>query len=603
MKHRVISFALALCMILSCGISAAFPADAAVSKGYIDNSPLTPAFVTDDKVTLVPTNGGKLMSPDWINSLIIEEVNIMNVSPNGRFSGMTYVLDHLQEMGVNGLWVTPIYGGVHYLNYGPRTVDSYLTGTSDYEEGWKVVADFVNEAHKRNIRVFLDIVTWGASPYAPIVAEHPEWFPTHNERYNGEEYDWKNEELIDWFSEAMIDIVHKTDIDGFRADCGIDYGCKELYKRVRSELYAEGNYIALIGEAVNDNTLDIFDFDEHSVNYEISTQGENYIDGSLNMISAIKTGYGLDTMSSQKNGTAGQHTYYTSLVSCHDTKKYIGNGSLVPMAYGSVLSPFIPLWYCGEEWNNTYTSTGWLWDTGIYWGELETNRDYYETIKAYMRIRRTFPEIFNYFPLNHRDINICEVKTDHTNATLHSYARYADGKGILVVPNQGEMTERFEITIPYKDMGLSEDGTYTVENLLTGKIVATGNAGSLKGIAANIANQNVAVYLVRPAAADETPTLQTGSDTTKKPTNSNTNNTVGKPTVISTESKTDNSTEKTPENSDTNDDKDSSETNEKPVSKVEDNKFPIGWVVGGALVLIIIAGGIITTVIIKKKKT
>lgn len=601
MKHRVLSLALALCMILSCGISGAFPASAAENKGYLDNSPLTPAFVTDDKVTLVPANGGRLMSPDWVNSLIIEEVNIMNVSPNGRFSGMTYVLDHLQEMGVNGLWVNPIYGGLHYLNYGPRTVDSYLTGASDYEEGWKVVADFVKEAHKRNIRVFLDIVTWGASPYAPIVAEHPEWFPRHNERYNGEEYDWTNPELLDWFTDAMIDIVHKTDIDGFRADCGIDYGCKELYQRVRSQLYAEGNYIVLIGEAVNDNTLDIFDFDEHSVNYDIGTQGENYIDGSLNMISAVKTGYGLDTMSSQKKGTAGQNTYYTSIVTCHDSKKYMGNGSYIPLAYSSVLAPFIPLWYCGEEWNNTYTSTGWLWDTGIYWGELSQNRDYFETIKAYIRIRRLYPEIFNYFPQNHRDTNICEVTTDHTNATLHSYARYGGGKGILVVPNQGEMTERFEITIPYEDMGLHADGIYTVENLLTGKVVATGSAGNLKGIAANIANQNVAVYLVRPAAENETPIPQNGADSTKKPAKNDGNHTAVKPEVVPTDKKTDNPSSETPASSEPQKDTSSSQ---EPVNKAqEESKLPMGWIAGGIAAVLLLAGGITAVIRIKKKKS
>lgn len=503
-KRRVIALILVLCLVFPFGGTAS--ADEVLNssaKGYIDNSSLIPAFVTDDKVQLISINGGALKSPEWIKTLVLEELNVQFCSPNGKFSGMTYVLDHLQEMGVNGIWLDPIYGGLHYLNYGPATVDAYLTETNDYEEGWKVVAEFVEEAHKRDIRVFLDIITWGISRYAPLLEEKPEWFGEYHEKYGGYKYDWKNPELTEWFANELVDIVRKTDIDGFRCDCGIDYGCKEMYQKVRSTLYAEGNYIVLIGEAVNDKTRDIFDFSEHSCNYDIQTEGENYINGTLKMPTVIKTGFGFDTLSSQMAGEAGKNTFYTSVVSCHDTQKYMVKGNIVNMAYSAILAPFIPLWYCGEEWNNTYSSTGWLWNTGVYWNEIENNRDFFEKVKAYMRIRRLYPEIFNYYPDNHRETNICEVKTDHESPVLVSYARYGDGKGILVIPNQGENTSRFKVTIPYKDMGLNENTTYTLVNLLTGKIIATGKGIDLTAFSTTVSDKNVGVYLVRSAKSNE----------------------------------------------------------------------------------------------------
>ena len=514
MNRRLISLVLTICLILPFGMLVFAAEPNAQQKGYIDNSSLVPAYVTDDKVKLEPSNGGKLMSPDWVKTLIIMEVNALYASPNGKLSGMSTVLQHLQEMGVNGIWLTPIQDGSHYLNGGPATVNTYITDVADkdYEAGWKAVAEFVKEAHKRNIRVFFDIVTWGADPNSDIVKEHPSWFNGYSEKYKGQLYNWENTELVNWFANQLIDIIRKTNADGFRADCGIDYCGPELYRIVRNTLYKEGKYIALFGETISDETADIFDFNEHSVDYNIATEGSKFIDGTLNIVSATKTGYGIDTKNQQRAGTAGKNRFYTSIVTCHDSLGYLCQGSYVPLVYASVLSPYIPLWFIGEEWNNPYNSTGWLWDNRINWNMLKVNRDYYETVKAYIRIRRLYPEIFEYFPLNHRDSNICEVETDHIYG-LQSYARYMNGKGILVVPNYNELNSSFEIKIPYERMGMPTDKVYSAINLMTGKTVATGKGTDLVGISCTIPKGHVAVYLVEPAAAGAPITVQRSKDT------------------------------------------------------------------------------------------
>ena len=93
MKQKIIAVIAAGILLLTGVIpaAAATTKTAVVSSGYIDNSSLTPPFLTDDQVKLEPANGGKLMSPDWVKTLILEEVNVAKASPNGRFSGMTYV--------------------------------------------------------------------------------------------------------------------------------------------------------------------------------------------------------------------------------------------------------------------------------------------------------------------------------------------------------------------------------------------------------------------------------------------------------------------------------------------------------------------------------
>ena len=47
--------------------------------------------------------------PDWIEDLIIVEANIAKVTKEGTVAAGTQVLDHLVDMGVNGLWLTPIF--------------------------------------------------------------------------------------------------------------------------------------------------------------------------------------------------------------------------------------------------------------------------------------------------------------------------------------------------------------------------------------------------------------------------------------------------------------------------------------------------------------
>ena len=131
-------------------------------------------------------------------------------------------------MGVNGIWLDPIFAPSQYLMYGPDTVNPFLTGTTDYEAGWQIVADFVEKAHEHNIRVFFDIVTWGVHKAAPVVKEHKGWFSSIDPKYDGYNYNWENQELVEWFSNQLVKIIETTNADGFRADCGINY-CGMMY--------------------------------------------------------------------------------------------------------------------------------------------------------------------------------------------------------------------------------------------------------------------------------------------------------------------------------------------------------------------------------------
>lgn len=449
----------------------------------IDNSALLPKYSFDCDVIL-ENSGSGLKSPDWVKSLIIEQVNVASASPNGKFSGMDSVLKHLAKTGVNCIWLNPIFGGKHYLNYGPASFNPLLTGTENYDESLGIVKDFVDSAHKLNIRVLFDIVTWGANPEAPVYKEHPDWFCGFSDEYQGPLYDWNNSEFFNWFSDSLINLIRETGADGFRADCSIEFCGPELYSRVRRVLHSEKKYIAIIGEAIAEGTQFFFDFNEHSIDYFTQKEGTKFIEGEINfpsgykadIVAAVKEGKGIDTRQRQAGDASGKLRFYSSIVSCHDSRSYMARGRTSAMVYTSILSPFIPMWYIGEEWNNPYTgvdNTQWLYANKIDWTKIDENRDFYESVKKAIRIRRLLPEIFENFPLNHREINFCAVETDKTNA-LPSYARTADGYGVTVVPNYCDEDVEFIVKIPIDEFGLNMNSEILTIDLMSGELLCEG---------------------------------------------------------------------------------------------------------------------------------
>lgn len=445
-----------------------------LEENIIDNSHLIPAYLPNDKVTLELSDDGEhYWTPDWIKDLIIVQAN-PGWSTDGTLDGMTKILEHLAEAGVNGLMLTPINeeynsdgtksAGNAYSNFGPHTIAAALTGTEygDTEAALAVVKKFVDKAHSYNIRVFFDVITWGVNYEAPIYDEHPDWFSAEKESYSGYLFDWANAEtsgLYDFFKDAMVDLITATGADGYRADCGASYSGTAIFRDVRQTLIEEGYKIAMISEnpSEKDGT---FDFDLHS-----------YIDKEYTMFKTNNIYLENNIVDAVKDGTyTGNGRYYTSLVSCHDYTEYSAKGNLIQMGYASILTPYIPMWYLGEEFNNTRTETPQLYGNQFYFNEIENNRQYFETVKSYIRTRRIYSDVFGYFDADSTYNDITYVDTDN-DTLLPAYARYGEGTAVLVVPNDSDADVKLNVTIPVFDIGLDSSATYQLKDTVTGKVL------------------------------------------------------------------------------------------------------------------------------------
>ena len=196
----------------------------------------------------------------WYKDAIFYELYIRafcdgNADGHGDFMGLTARLDYLQDLGVNCLWLLPMYPSP-LLDDGYDIAD-YVNIHPDYGtlDDWKT---FIKEAHQRGLRVIVDLVLnhtsdqhpWfqaaRSSPNSPY-RDYYVWSDT-DQKYRDARIIFVDTETSNWtwdkvagqyywhrfFSgqpdlnfdnpavqQAMLDVLKfwlELDIDGFRAD-------------------------------------------------------------------------------------------------------------------------------------------------------------------------------------------------------------------------------------------------------------------------------------------------------------------------------------------------------------------------------------------------
>ena len=94
----------------------ATPTDFAVPQGTdirykfteqrLDNFGLLPKYHYSKDVKLEPSDAeGKLMTPDWVKSMVLVEIHLQTASLGRTFNKALPLLDHYASLGVNALWL------------------------------------------------------------------------------------------------------------------------------------------------------------------------------------------------------------------------------------------------------------------------------------------------------------------------------------------------------------------------------------------------------------------------------------------------------------------------------------------------------------------
>ena len=147
-------------------------------------TPISPVQKPSIAATNSSSTNNSISSNVWWKNAVFYEIFVRSFYDSngdgiGDFNGITQKLDYLQNLGVNALWLMPIYPSPSYHGY---DVKDYYSVNPDYG----TMDDFknlVNEAHKRGMHVILDLELNHTSNQNP-------WFTASNDDVNSPYRNW-----------------------------------------------------------------------------------------------------------------------------------------------------------------------------------------------------------------------------------------------------------------------------------------------------------------------------------------------------------------------------------------------------------------------------
>ena len=169
------------------------------------------------------------LHPAWTYDSVVYEVNIRQYSPEGTFKGVEAQLPRLKELGVDVLWLMPMYKIGEVERKG--SLGSYYA-ISDYCEvnpEFGTMLDFdnlIDAAHEYGFKVILDWVANQTAPDHVWMEGRPADFYERDSLGNAIwEYDWTDTRSLNYENEAVwaaqdscMRFWLDRGVDGFRCD-------------------------------------------------------------------------------------------------------------------------------------------------------------------------------------------------------------------------------------------------------------------------------------------------------------------------------------------------------------------------------------------------
>ncbi len=283
--HLLVGLLAAGVLLAACSQSAPAPTQTALPEASVTPPPtqvptLEPTELPAPQTTLIPYE-----TPDWFSDDTVYEIFVRSFADSdgdgtGDLNGITERLDHLQALGVDTIWLMPIYPSPSDHGY---DVTDYFAVNPDYGT-LEDLQELVDAAHERGMRVILDFVPSHLSNQNPLFedayknpeSQNSEWFVWTNDAHttyagfagNTEmpRFNHYNPEVVDYLADAArfwLDLDGDGDltdgVDGFRVD-NATFPPQEFLVDLRQAVKAANPDALLLGEAWVHNPSDLSRF-------------------------------------------------------------------------------------------------------------------------------------------------------------------------------------------------------------------------------------------------------------------------------------------------------------------------------------------------------
>lgn len=196
--------------------------------------------------------------PAWSYDAVVYELNMRQYTPEGTFAAAQKELPRLKELGVDVLWLMPVYPiGVKERK---GVLGSYyaISDYCDINPEYGKMADFdsyLAEAHKEGFKVILDWVANHTSPDAKWINEKPlDWYERDSLGNTIVQYDWTDIAALNYDNEDMRHEMRQAmrfwldkGIDGFRCDMACEVPM-DFWKSTIDSLRSEYGHIYMLAE-------------------------------------------------------------------------------------------------------------------------------------------------------------------------------------------------------------------------------------------------------------------------------------------------------------------------------------------------------------------
>jgi len=300
---------------------------------------------------------GGVPTPDWAAKAVMYEVNVRQYTKEGTFAAFEQHLPRLKELGVDILWLMPIYPISQTKRNGtvgsPYAVDDYKAVNPDMgtDDDFKAL---VNKAHELGFKVMLDWVANHTGWDNPWLANKG-WYttdeagnvvmPPNTNWSDVADLNYENADMQAAMLDAMKYWVSEFDIDGYRADYagGVP---KAFWEQARVELEKLKPLYML---AEDDQQISLL---SHAFN-------ANYGWQLYNTMNRLAKGQGdarqVASYADRLAKSFPSSTYPLNFTSNHDENAWTGTeyerlgDAVKTMAALSFTLPGMPLIYSGQE--------------------------------------------------------------------------------------------------------------------------------------------------------------------------------------------------------------------------------------------------------------